>query len=117
MTLGIVAAVLFGVAALGGLVLALMRFRGREIPSLALALVHGLVAASGLVLLLIAVAGGGLATLALVALIIFGVAALGGFAIFSFHLRKKALPKPLIVVHAVVAVGAFVLLLVGLGTH
>ena len=117
MTLAIVAAVLFGVAALGGLVLAVMRFRGRELPPLGLALVHGLVAASGLVLLIVAVAGGPAGKLALIALVGFLIAALGGFGIFSFHLRKKALPIPLIAVHALVAVAAFVILLVGLGAH
>lgn len=117
MTLGIVAAVLFGVAALGGLVLAVMRLRGRELPPLGLALVHGVVAAAGLVLLIVALAGGPAAKLAVIALVGFVIAALGGFVIFSFHLRKKALPIPVIVVHALVAVASFVILLVGLGAH
>jgi phosphoribosylglycinamide formyltransferase 2 len=41
-------------------------------------------------------------------------AALGGFGLFSFHLRGKALPIPVVVIHAGVAVVAFVLLLVGM---
>jgi hypothetical protein len=42
-----------------------------------------------------------------VALGLFIVAALGGFGLFSFHLRKKDLPIPLVLVHAVVAVAGF----------
>jgi hypothetical protein len=44
--------------------------------------------------------------------VLFIVAALGGFGLFFHHLRKVALPIWLVVVHALVAVVAFVLLLV-----
>jgi hypothetical protein len=112
MTLAIVAVVLFAVAAVGGLVMAVQRFRGRPQPPLALALVHGGLAAAGLVVLIAVVAKGG-ASLAVVSLVLFAVAALGGFYLFlGQHLRKKALSVPVVAVHAVVAVTAFVLLLV-----
>jgi hypothetical protein len=42
------------------------------------------------------------------------VAALGGFASFSFHLRRRALPVPLIAIHGLVAVVGFALLLVAI---
>jgi hypothetical protein len=43
------------------------------------------------------------------------LAAIGGFAIFGmFHLKGKALPMPLVIGHGLIAVTAFVLLLVGI---
>ena len=104
------AAILFAIAALGGVVMAIMRFSGKELPPMGLALLHGAVAAAGLVALIIAVAGGASAK-ATLALILFIVAALGGFLLFSYHLRRKALPIPFVVVHGLVAVIAFVILL------
>ena len=109
-----IAAVLFGIAALGGVVMAIMRLTGRELPPMALALVHGLFAASGLVALLVAVIGVNVPTQARIALGGFIVAALGGFFLFSFHLRRKALPVPVVIVHGLVAVVSFVLLLLGI---
>jgi hypothetical protein len=98
--------VLFAVAALGGAFLASLRFRGKDLP-MPLALVHGVVAAAGLVTLLLAVLQGHAVGLATIALGILVVAALGGFVLFSFHLRRKPIPIPLMLVHAVVAVAGF----------
>lgn len=109
----LVAVLLFGVAAVGGVIMAVMRVSGRELPPLWLALVHGVLAASGLVALIISVVTVSANPVALGALIGFVVAALGGFALFSFHLRKKALPLPLVGIHAFVAVVSFVVLLWG----
>jgi hypothetical protein len=109
----LLAVLLFGVAAIGGVIMALMRVSGREIPPLWLALVHGVIAASGLVSLIISVAVTASHLPALIALSGFIVAALGGFALFSFHLRRKALPLPLVGVHALVAVLSFGILLWG----
>ncbi len=100
---------LFAIAALGGIVLAIMRFQGKALPT-GLALVHGAVAAGGLVALIVAVFDSGLN--AQLPLVLFVVAALGGFGLFSFQLRHKAIPVGVMVVHAAVAVAAFVLLLV-----
>jgi hypothetical protein len=94
--------VLFAIAALGGLTLAIMRFRGRAIPPMGLALVHGAVAATALVLLLILALGTSGTNMQRIAL---------GFFIFSFHVRNKPLPIPMIVVHGLVAVASFVTLL------
>lgn len=104
------ALVVFAVAALGGLTLAYMRIVKKDV-SLPLAVVHGIFAATGLVLLIIGVTqmGGSGAT---AALIIFLVAALGGFTLLSFHLRTRPLPVPLVIVHGLVAVAAFVTLLI-----
>ncbi|HEX8170907.1 MAG TPA: hypothetical protein VF824_10245 [Thermoanaerobaculia bacterium] len=105
--------ILFAIAALGGIVLAVIRFRGTPIPPMALALIHGLVAATALVLLLIVALGTQGTQMQKIALGGFVVAALGGFFIFSFHVRNKPLPIPMIVVHALVAVASFVTLLAG----
>lgn len=108
----VVAIVLFAVAALGGLYMAVVRFRGAERPPLGIALLHGALAAVGLIVLIVAVAQGAAPDLAKTALVIFIVAALGGFYLFAQHLSKKALPIPVMVIHALVAVVAFVILLV-----
>jgi hypothetical protein len=109
-------AILFALAALGGLTLAVMHFRsgGRERPPTALAVGHGLVAAAALVLLVIGVLGAaaGSSTLPVVALAIFVVAALGGAYLFlGKHLRGQALPSAVVVVHGLAAVAGFLVLL------
>ena len=68
-----IAAILFGLGALGGIALFGLRLRGGN-PPIALAMVHGLAAAAGLVTLAVAVLGGGLGGLPLVSLILFGAA-------------------------------------------
>ena len=108
-----VAVVLFALAALLGITLAAKHLKKKDAP-ISLALVHGLAAAVGLVLLIIAVVHMSSAGLAGVALAIFVIAALGGFVLFAMHLTKKPLPPALIAVHELVAVAAFVVLLVGL---
>ena len=110
----IIATILFGIAALGGLALAGIRLSGREIPPTWIALVHGVVAVAGLVILIMAVTGGGdVPQWARYALIGFIIAALGGLVLFlGFHLRGRALPIPIVLVHGGVAVVSFILLLV-----
>ena len=111
-----IAIVLFAVAALGGLYMAVVRFRGAERPPTGIALLHGALAAAGLIALIVVVTGAGAPAAAKTALIVFIVAALGGFFLFTQHMSKKALPIPVMVVHALVAVIGFVILLVA-ATH
>lgn len=106
-------AVLFAVAAIGGLVLGVSGLRQRNLP-IWLSLIHGLVAAAGLVTLIIGIVQGTAGSLLITSLVLFIIAALGGFVLFSYHLRGKAHPKDLIVIHALVAVIAYVLLLIGI---
>ncbi|MDQ3804405.1 MAG: hypothetical protein M3416_11305 [Acidobacteriota bacterium] len=106
-----VAAVLLAIAALGGVVMAAMRFGGRELPPMALAVIHGLFAASGLVALILPVVNSTASTVAVVALTGFVIAALGGFMLFSYHLRGKALPVNYVAVHGAGAVISFAILL------
>ena len=47
----------------------------------------------------------------LIGFVLLLVAALGGFSLASFHLRQKAAPKAIVVVHAGVAVVGFLTVL------
>ena len=109
MTTLVLAAVLFGVTALGGMALLALRLRGGN-PPLGLAALHGLVAASALVTLAVAVVGGA-PNPALVSLVLFGLAALGGFLVLSLHLRKCLIPLGFVLAHAALAVSGLVALL------
>ena len=101
----------FAVAALLGLTMAVAVFKGR-FPPVSSAVIHGLFAATGLVLLIIAVYAHGVTGAAKWALGFFLLAALGGFALaLGFHARKKNLPPGLVAGHAVIAVIGFLLLL------
>ncbi len=93
--------------------MALMRFGGRELPPLGLALLHGLLAVAGLVALIVALVGHGYTVVTIIALLGFVGAALGGFYLFSLHMKKQALPIPTMLVHGGFAVVSFVILLVG----
>ncbi|MEO5930435.1 MAG: hypothetical protein ABIR47_10930 [Candidatus Kapaibacterium sp.] len=104
------AVVLFAVAAVLGIALASSFLRGK-VPSVVLAVIHGLFAASGLVIVLIGVIRAAHSGIGGYALGLFILAALGGFILFSLHLRKKAVPTELIVGHGLAAVVGFVLLL------
>jgi hypothetical protein len=109
----IYAAILFALGALGGLVMAMRAFRGEAIP-VPLAIGHGLLGAAGLVLLVIGVLAGTAGQTATIALVLLLVAALGGFYLLSFHLRKQQHPRAVIVIHALVAVIGFLTLLVAI---
>jgi hypothetical protein len=104
--------VLFALAALGGVYMAAVRLRGAERPPTPIALVHGAAAAAGLIALIVAVTGANAPAAARTALVVFLVAALGGFFLFAQHVQKKALPIPVVVIHGLVAVAGFVILLV-----
>ena len=106
------AAVLLGIAALGGLVMAFMRWSGAPRPPDWLAMLHGLLAAAGLTLLIHAALTVGLPGPALLSLVLFVLAALGGAYInLRYHAKQLALPKGWILGHAGLAVVAYVLLL------
>jgi hypothetical protein len=107
-----ITAVLFAIAAIGGLTLAILQFTRNSAPT-PLAIVHGLFAATGLILLIISIAQGQTSGLHVASLIIFLIAAVGGFILFlGYQIRNKPLPKPLILIHGSAAVTAFVLLVI-----
>ncbi|MEX2523610.1 MAG: hypothetical protein WD750_01515 [Gammaproteobacteria bacterium] len=104
------AIILFLLGAAGGLAMTIMSFRGKTIPWL-LAIGHGVLGAAGLFLLLVAVIRGTGGQVATIAFVILLAAALGGFYLVSFHIRKQTHPRGVIVVHALVAVAGVLTLL------
>jgi hypothetical protein len=109
------AAVILGLAALGGLTLAGIRLSGAPQPPTWMAIGHGSAAAVGLLILIYGAMTTGLPGLGRVALGVLLVAALGGATIFlGYHLRDEALPIPLVLAHGITAATGLVLLLLGL---
>lgn len=109
------AAVLLGLGALGGLVMAGIRFSGTPRPPSWLAMLHGVFAAAGLTLLIYAAVTTGILRLAQFALGLLVLAALGGTAInLLYHSKMLPLPKSWIVGHALVAVSGYLLLLLSI---
>ena len=106
----------FALAALGGAVLGYLQLKRANAP-LGLALLHGLLAVVGVILLIMSISQGAAGNVLMAALVLFLVAALGGLALFTIHLRRRPLPVMLIVLHALIAVAAFVALLVGVLGH
>ncbi len=95
--------------------MAFIRWSGAPRPPDWLAMGHGLLAAAGLTLLIHAAVTTGLPVLAQASLGLFVIAALGGaFINLRYHARQLPLPNALIVGHALLAVLAFVVLLVAL---
>ena len=107
------AVVCFLIAAAGGLYMATHIFGGR-MPPAAVAVLHGALAATGLVLAILAAVAAGAPDLVKYGAIILLVAALGGFFLLSFHLRKVPHPKGVVVLHALVAVTGVICLLLTL---
>jgi hypothetical protein len=102
------AAVVLAVAALGGLLMAGMRFAGTERPPSWLAMLHGLLAGAGLTLLLYAGFAVGISRSAWIGIVLLVLAALGGvFLNLAYHDKHLPLPKGIMIVHALVAVAGF----------
>jgi hypothetical protein len=109
------AAILLGLAALGGLLMAGIRLSGVPRPPTWLALGHGAIAATGLGLLIFTVTSSTVPVLAQISLAVLVLAALGGITIFAgFHLRGQALPIPFVLGHGVAAIVGYVLLLIAM---
>jgi TRAP-type C4-dicarboxylate transport system permease large subunit len=111
------AAILFAIAALGGMIMAMIRFSGRDYPPAFLAVVHGVFAAAGIVTLFVAALAPGVALTIRIALILFIGAAIGGFALIYYHAKSRPLPISYVVIHGLVAVVAFIILIVGIMTR
>ena len=107
-----IALVVFALAALGGVTMAVIRFRGAERPPTGLALLHGAAAAAGIIVLIVGMMSMSNPAQARTALVFFILAALGGCYLFAQHVQKRALPIPVILLHALVAVIGFLILLV-----
>lgn len=105
------ATILLGLTAVGGLIMAFIRFSGAERPPSWLAMGHGLLAASGLTLLLYAGLTAGIPRMAWLAVALLVVAALGGaFINLAYHAKLQPIPKNMVIIHALLAVPGFALL-------
>ncbi|HYG53378.1 MAG TPA: hypothetical protein VD905_20920 [Flavobacteriales bacterium] len=100
---------LFAIAAIIGIYLISLVLQNKETPK-AIAIVHGLFAATGLVLLIIYMINTGADLVQVI--VLFAITALGGIVLFARDLMGKSLPKALALVHGLLAVTAFVFLLV-----
>jgi hypothetical protein len=111
------AAVLLALAAVGGLTMAVMRFKGADRPPTMFLMGHGVMAAAALTLLIYAAATVGLPGLGVASLaVLLVVAAVGAALNLLYHSKMLPIPKAPIVVHGIVAVIGFVLLLMALMT-
>lgn len=109
-----IAAVLFVLAALGGLAMVALRVSKNQNPPTALAVGHGVIAAAGLIALIYEVLTATVAAPAMAnwAIGVFVVAALGGVGMFTlYHLRGRLLPVWMMLGHGAIAVAGLVLLL------
>lgn len=106
----IYASITLAIAALGGLYLAGHVLRDRFAPWV-ISLLHAGLGALGLIILVAALVEGGASQVVLIGFVILLVAALAGFFLASFHLRKQLPPKPVVVMHAGVAVVGFLTVL------
>lgn len=100
----------FACAAICGVLLATHVLRSKMAPW-ALSILHVLFAATGLLTLATLALGGEETQRYALALILFVVAALGGFFLASFHLRQKLPPKGVVILHAGIAIVSFIILL------
>ncbi len=100
------------ITALGGLVMAGMRFGQNKNPPSWLAMLHGFLAAAAVTLLLYAALTVGLPRMAVWALILFLLAAAGGVVLnLGYQLKSLPLPKAVVIGHALIAIIGFLLLL------
>lgn len=103
--------ILLAITALGGLLMAIIRFSRKRNPPAWLAMLHGLLAASGLTLLAYAVCMLTVPSSAVLALALFLLAAAGGAVMsLAYKWRQRLLPTWLVVGHATAAVTALALL-------
>lgn len=101
--------IIFAIAAVFGLIVLISLLKNRETPKPAV-YIHGLLAATGLVLLIVYAMSESSKNVG-TSIALFVVAALGGFLLFGRDLMKKAGPKWLAIVHALLAVTSFIILL------
>lgn len=104
------AIIIFAIAAIGGLLLAINVLSGRLAPW-PLGIMHALLGATGLLLLVFVALGSGGGNRLFAALALLVLATLGGFYLLSLHLKEAIAPKAVVVVHASFAVLGFLTLL------
>lgn len=105
------AIIIFILAALFGLVVLTAVLRDRPTPK-PFVIIHGPLAATAIVLLIIDVVKGHTEALLIASLIIFIIAALGGFVMYTLDTLKKRIPKPLAILHPLIAVSGLIVLII-----
>ena len=100
---------LFALAAVFGITLIIPVLQGKT-PTRTFVFIHGGLAAVALVMLLLQFFKEG-STVPQLSLILFVVAALGGFVLFAMDVQKKPIPKAVALLHAGLAITAFLILL------
>jgi hypothetical protein len=105
------AVIVFAIGALGGLGLASFVLRG-HLALWPLSILHAALGATGLVLTALVLFGHGepVPDHTGLALLLLLIAALGGFYLASYHVRKQPGPKPVVLIHAGVAAVGLILL-------
>lgn len=106
----IIAVAIFAATAFGGLVLASHIVKNELAPWI-LSAGHATMGATGLALLAAALAKAPENNTVMLSLVLFVIAALGGFTLASYHVRKRLPPKGTLVLHAVMAVSGFLVLI------
>lgn len=104
------AIVLFAIAAVLGLMILLKWLSKHDAPN-SVVYSHGIIAAIALVLIIV-YAFQNPTNYPQLSIILFVVGALGGIYLFITHLKSKARPLGIAFVHALIAVAAFVTLLI-----
>ncbi|HEX2960908.1 MAG: hypothetical protein ACM3UR_12390 [Bacteroidota bacterium] len=108
----ITAIVLFAIGALFGLHVLTHILKTEPSPK-ASVILHGLFAAAALVILIVTIANGRAAGLTIASLVLFIIAALGGFIMFYMDMGKKRLPpKALAIIHPLLAAAGLVILII-----
>jgi hypothetical protein len=103
------AVVLLALTALGGLLMAGIRFAGKPHPPTLVTMLHGLLAAAGLTLVLFPAFTGQLPSGGWIGLGLLLVAVLGGLVLnLGYHWKNQPLPIWLVLVHAGVAAAGLV---------
>lgn len=98
-------AVAFGLIILGAVV------KNKPTPKLTV-FTHGFCALLALFILLVEVYNGNTDTLLVISTILFSVAALDGLTMFVIDMRRRPLPKTLVVVHPLLGITALIVLII-----
>ncbi|MEO8399828.1 MAG: hypothetical protein ABI550_08460 [Ignavibacteriaceae bacterium] len=101
--------ILFAITAVLGIIIISKLLTNKETPK-PVVFLHGAVAATALILLIIYAVNSDNSPI--VSIVLFVIAALGGFILLARDLSKKPGPKGLALIHAGAAVVAFVILLI-----
>jgi len=101
--------IIFAIAAVLGLIIITALLKDKPTPK-PVVFTHGILAATALVILVVFTVNNP-AHSPVLSLVLFVVAALGGFVLFARDMSKKPGPKALAVIHALAAVVGFLILL------